>query len=164
MQSSGYMGEKDFSSKPAPLHKAVKHQQNTRLTLTLTGVVFTLTHTHAYIHTNGGAVSRNTQANHPELSERSDRKRKKRERERRWSCKDSWMCLRQERITSWNIFHLLIQTQDTYTHRHTLACVFTLDTWGVEKESVCGQMAAGSSALRRHILRCYLHERKDYVC
>ncbi len=68
-------GEKrEFSSKPAPLHKAVEHRKNTKLTLVLAGVMFTDTHMHTHTHTHGKAVSRNTQASHPELSERSDRK------------------------------------------------------------------------------------------
>ncbi len=53
---------------------------------TSAGVMFT---THTHTHTPGKAVYRNTQASHPELSERSRQKAKKRDREMRWSYRDS---------------------------------------------------------------------------
>lgn len=51
-QLSLHEGKREFSSKPAPLHKAVEHQENTRLTLVLAGVMFTDTHMHTRIRTH----------------------------------------------------------------------------------------------------------------
>lgn len=79
-------GKGEFSSEPAPLHKAAEHQENTRLTLVFS---WCHVHLHTHTHTHGKAVSRNTQASHPELSERSRQKAKKKEREQRRSYKDS---------------------------------------------------------------------------
>lgn len=61
-------------------------------------------------------------------------------------------------------FSLAYPNTDKHMHTHTkLASVFTLDTVG-KKTTVWGQMAVGGSTWRRHILRCYLHKREDYLC
>lgn len=43
-------------------------------------------------------------------------------------------------------FTCLSKHRHIHMHAPLPASVFTLDTWGVEKETVCGQMAVGSSA------------------
>lgn len=58
-------------------------------------------------------------------------------------------------------FSLAYPNTDTYTHHQ---CLLYFGHFGCRRRRNCVWPNVGSSASRRHILRCYLHERRDYVC
>lgn len=97
----------------------------------------TLTHTCTYTPTGRQPPETLKQVTPNYLRDQTESKKK--DVERSYSYKDCKCARGKEGSPSWAFFNCL------FKHRHT-TCVFTLDTWGVEKETVCGRMFVGSSA------------------
>lgn len=109
----------------------------------LAGVMFTYTHIHTHMGKQSPVTLKRVTLNY--LNDQ-DRKRKRRRESRDGATKIPKWARGKKGSSPETFFTCLSKHRHIHTHTPLPASVFTLDTWGVKKETVCGQMAVGSSA------------------